>query len=356
MTEGPKIRITLEDTESARVSKVVEHLQNAKEVPLVREIGDANNKNNDGVLTILSLLAAGLLGGFFTWVAWQVLPDADDTFTSNMQASFTLTLTIATVLILADGAMSRSAAKLGKSAAIAIPTAIVLALLLGLVANWIYSTLVEASLDDLYRLGLSDFELLEAFYARNHLNRGLAWSFLGLAAGLSIGIASLAIKRVLVTGAGGFIGGFAGGFTFDFIPGDEALAQITGLVITGAAVGLSVSLLEQVTKSSWLEIVRGGMAGKQFILYQSQITLGSSPSANITLIKDPAISPIAATIKRVGNSVKIIAADSTKPISVDGATSFERQLSDGSSIILGSTELRFREKSQKTIDSGIVRG
>jgi len=356
VNEGPKIIITVEDTESARVSKVVEHLQNAKEVGLVREIGDANSRNNDGVITIFSLLAAGLVGGFLTWVAWQILPDTDDTFTANMQASFTLTLIIATVLILADGAMSRSAAKLGKSAAIAIPTAIVLALILGLVANSIYTTLVEQTVEDLYRLGLYDDEWLEAFSDRNHLNRGLAWSILGLAAGLSVGIASLAAKRILVTGAGGFIGGFAGGFTFDFISGDEALAQITGLVITGAAVGLSVSLLEQVTKSSWLEIVRGGMAGKQFILYQSQITLGSSPSANITLIKDPAIAPIAATIKRVGNSVKIIASDRSKPISVDGASSFERQLSDGSSIMLGSTELRFREKSQKINDSGIVRG
>jgi hypothetical protein len=356
LSEGPKIRISLEDTESARVSKVVEHLQNAKEVPLVREIGEASNRNTDGIFTIFSLLVAGLLGGFFTWVAWRILPESNDTFTSNMQASFTLTLIVATVLILADGAMSRSAAKLGKSAAIAIPTAIVLALLLGLVANWIYSTLVEATWDDLIMLGLSEEEFFEAFYDRNHVNRGLAWSILGLAAGLSVGIASMAIKRVLVTGAGGFIGGFAGGFTFDFIAGDEALAQITGLAITGAAVGLSVSLLEQVTKSSWLEIVRGGMAGKQFILYQSQITLGSSPSANITLIKDPAIAPIAATIKRVGSSVKIIAADRSKPISVDGASSFERQLSDGSSIILGSTELRFREKSQKINDSGIVRG
>jgi hypothetical protein len=356
MSDRPKIKISLEDTESSRVSQVVEQLQTAKEVPLVREIGDAKSTNSDGIITVISLLFAGLLGGFFTWVAWRSLPESQDTFTSNMQASFTLTLLVATVLILADGAMSRSGAKLAKSSSIAIPTAIVLALLLGLVANSIYSSLVEATWDDLLRLGLSNEQLYEAFLARNHLNRGLAWSILGLAAGLSVGMASLALKRVLITGAGGLVGGFTGGFVFDFISGDESLAQITGLAITGAAVGLSVSLLEQVTKSSWLEIVRGGMAGKQFILYQSQITIGSSPSANITLIKDPAIAPIAATIKRVGTSVKIVAADRSNPISVDGASSFERQLSDGSSIILGSTELRFREKSQKINDSGILRG
>ena len=356
MDENSRIKITLEDTQSSRVSEVVEQLQTAKEVPLVREIGDSTQRNTDGIFTILALVLAGLLGGFVTWMIWRSLPETEDTFTSNMQASFTLTLGIATVLILADGAMSRSAAKLGRLAAIGIPSAIVLALILGLVANGIYETLVAATFDDLNALGLSDEEFNEAFLARNHLNRGLAWSFLGLAAGLSVGVASLAPKRVVITGAGGLLGGFTGGFTFDFISGGEALAQITGLAITGAAVGLSVSLLEQVTKSSWIEIVRGGMAGKQFILYQNQITLGSSPGANITLIKDPAIAPIAATIKRVGSSVKIMAADRANPISVDGASSFERELSDGSSIILGSTELRFREKSQKINDSGILRG
>jgi len=356
MNQGPRIKITLEDTESSRVRKVVEHLEKAKEVPLIREIGDSRTTNSDGVVTVVSLLFAGLLGGFFTWLAWRSLPDTQDAFSSNMQASFTLTLVIATVLILADGAMSRSAAKLAKLSAIAIPSAVVLALLLGLVANSIYSSLVEATWNDLLRLGLSDAQFYEAFLARNHLNRGLAWSVLGLAAGLSVGVASLAVKRVVITGAGGLVGGFTGGFIFDFIAGDESLAQITGLAITGAAVGLSVSLLEQVTKSSWLEIVRGGMAGKQFILYQNQITLGSSPGANITLIKDSAIAPIAATIKRVGSSVKIFAADKANPISVDGSSSFERELSDGSVIILGSTELRFREKSQKINDSGILRG
>ena len=356
MSDKPKIKITLEDTESLKVSDIVEQLEKAKSVPLVREIGEYKSNSIDGLITIVSLLFAGLAGGFVAWVSWQIAPEAEDTFTSNMMASFTLTLAIASVLILADGALSRSASKLGRSTLIAIPSAIVLALLLGLVANAIYENLVEDTLRELYFLGLVGEEFSEAFRSRNHLNRGLAWSVLGLAAGLSVGIASKAWKRIAVTGAGGFVGGFLGGFVFDFITGDEGLAQITGLAITGAAIGLSVSLLEQVTKSSWLEIVKGGMAGKQFILYQNQITLGSSPSANITLIKDPSILPIHATIKRSGSSISIFAADRSNPINVDGTSGFERQLLEGSTIILGSTEVRFREKSQKINDSGIVRG
>jgi hypothetical protein len=165
----------------------------------------------------------------------------------------------------------------------------------------------------------------------------------------------LAIKRIVITGAGGFAGGFIGGFLFDFFQGEE-IAQITGLVITGAAVGLSVSLLEQVTKSSWLEIVKGGMAGKQFILYQNSITIGSSPAANVTLIKDPAIPGVVATIRRSGSTVSIISADRTIPISVNGVASFEHRLTEGAVIVLGSTEIRFREKAKQVNDSAIIRG
>jgi hypothetical protein len=178
---------------------------------------------------------------------------------------------------------------------------------------------------------------------------------LGLSAGISVGVPSLAIRRILVTGSGGAIGGFVGGFLFDFFQG-QTEAQIVGLGVLGAAIGLSVSLLEQATKSSWLEIVRGGMAGKQFILYQNQVTLGSSPAANVTLIKDPGIAAFAATIKKFGSTVSISATDRAIPISVDGVTAFEHKLKEGSVIILGSTEIRFREKSKQINNKTIVRG
>jgi hypothetical protein len=227
----------------------------------------------------------------------------------------------------------------------------------GFIAHSIYSYLTERNAEALFAIGLTTDNpaFWEEFYSRNHLSRGIAWSFLGLAAGIAVGITSLAIKRVLITAGGGFVGGFIGGFLFDYFEG-EAVAQISGLVITGGAVGLAVSLLEQVTKSSWLEIVKGGMAGKQFILYQNSITLGSSPSANITLIKDNAIPPIAALIKKFGNNVTISSAAPGMAISVDGVSAFEHRLKEGSLIVLGGTEVRFRERSKQINNSSIQRG
>ena len=358
VTEKPKsvIKISTADLESAQVNATVDHIKKAQDIVLVREVGTSSG-NRDGIITILVLTVAGVISGFATWGVWNVLPEASDSFIANMQSSVSITLIVAICLVLADAGLSRSAAKLGRSLLFALPAAILASLLFGLLANWIYSTMVDATYESLLNSGLdpNTQAFLTEFMNRNHLNRGLAWLVLGLAAGLSVGVPSLSMKRIGITAAGGAVGGFIGGFLFDFFEG-EAIAQIVGLCVTGAAVGLSVSLLEQVTKSSWLEIVRGGMAGKQFILYQSQITVGSSPAANVTLIKDPAIAPVAAVIKKFGSNVTISASDRTRPITVDGVAAFEHRLKEGSSIVLGSTEMRFREKSKKINNSTIVRG
>jgi hypothetical protein len=350
-----KFKITAEDTVREDVVRVADHIERAKEIPLIREVG-SDTGSKDGFLTILALLGGGLVGGALVWAFWQVLPETDDTFWSNMNASFTVAVAIALALILVDGALNRSAAKLGRSLLIAVPAAIGAAIVFGLIANQVYSTLVESTFDALTAQGFdpSGPAFWEQFQSRNHLNRGLAWMLLGAAAGVGVGASSKSLRRILITGAGGLVGGFIGGFVFDFFQGED-LAQISGLLITGGVIGFSVSMLEQATKSSWIEITRGGMAGKQFILYQSQVTIGSSPTANVTLIKDPAIAPIAATIRRVGSTVSIIAADRNHPLSVNGVTAFDHVLQEGAVIVLGATELRFREKSRKINDAKIVR-
>jgi len=355
-----QIVITSEHLASDNVSQTLNNLQHAKEIPLIRQVGE-DKASMDGLFTILILLGAGLISGVLTWLAWNNLPvfkdPNQDSTTANLWASFTITVIIAIVLVAADAGQSRSLPKLGMALAIATPAALLLAWLLGMLANEVYKSMVEQTYNSLTNQGLdpSTQAFWDSFASKNHLNRGLAWSILGLAAGLSVGVSSRSVKRSAITAGGGFAGGFIGGFVFDYFTGSQDLSQVVGLAITGGSVGLAVSLLEQATKSSWIEIVRGGMSGKQFILYQNEVTLGSSPNANITLIKDPAIAPIAAVIRRRGATVLIKAANPAVPVSVNGVASYETQLSEGALITLGSTELRFREKSKKVSNAAIVR-
>lgn len=348
-------KIEAADLNLAQTSEVVDHMRRAQEVPLVREVG-TDKKSYGGLLSLLWLVLAGIGGGFLTWVSWNIFTFPEDSFGNNLMTSLTLAVLVGVVIILVDSSTGRSLPKVGKALLIGVPTSIVAGLLLGLVANAIYGSLVETLGMRLFEEGFDPTtdEFWAEFTAQNHLNRGLAWMFLGLAAGIAVGVSSLAWKRILVAGAGGLVGGFVGGFVFDFFQGEDA-AQVAGLIITGVCIGAGIGLIEQASKTSWLEIVQGGMAGKQFILYKSEITLGSSPSADVTLIKDPAIPGLAARIQRRGATVTIVSLDASQPIEVNGQAVQNAQLSEGAVISLGATRVRFRARSRNQVNAGIRR-
>ena len=353
--EKPVIKLSLEDISSAKTADVVGHLQSAQQVPLVRNVG-VEGKNYGGLLTLLWMTLAGVGGGLFTWALWNVLPQPEDSTANNLQTAVSLAMGITIVLVAVDSGLTRSWPKVGKAFLIGIPTALVAALILGLMANAFYQSWSETIWNDLIESGLDP--TTESFYtelqSRNHLGRGIAWSLIGLAAGLGVGVSTLAGKRILVTSIGGLLGGFLGGFLFDFFTG-EASAQIVGLVVTGVSIGLGIGLIEQAAKTSWLEIVQGGMAGKQFILYKPTVVLGSAPAADVTLIKDPAIPSFAAEISRKAGAVTLTSLDPSRPVVVNGAAVSKTTLGEGSTIELGATIVRYRERNKKEVSASIVR-
>ncbi len=350
-----KFSIEMSDLESAETAQVVDHIKRAQDVPLVREVG-VETRNYGALLTLMWLSLGGIAGGLLAWLSWQIMPSDLDSFASNLLAAFTIGAFVAFAIIMTDALQSGTFSKVGKALLIGLPSAIVISLIMGLIANAIYGAMVESLYERLVNQGLSPNQdaFWTAFANQNHLNRGLAWMLIGLGAGLAVGISSLAWKRILVAGAGGLVGGFLGGFLFDFFTG-EAAAQVVGLIVTGLAVGVGIGLMEQATKTSWLEIVQGGMAGKQFILFKPQITLGSSPAADVTLIKDPAIPGVAARISRRGSSVTITSLEPQNPISVNGQAAQTIRLEEGAVIGLGATRVRYRERGKNQVTAGVRR-
>jgi hypothetical protein len=353
-----KIVISEESMTSADVESTLNQLSEAKKVPLVRNIGEPE-KTGGNLWAIGWLILSGSLGGLVTWVTWVVFlteEAVEDTTISNILTTMSVAVLVGMALVIGDTLQSSSTSKMGQRIGIGIGVALVGGLLLGMVANLLYTSGIERIFDDLLASGLdvTDDEFFDELFRRNHLNRGIAWSFIGLAAGLTVGVASLLPKRILITSGGGLVGGFLGGFLFDFMPG-EASAQILGLLVTGFAIGGSIALSEEAVKTAWIEITHGGMAGKQFILYKKNISLGSSPSADITLIKDSAMPAIAATMERQGTQMVITVVDPQSPIFVNGQEAGRSPLRDGDTVSLGATGIRYRERGKKAVSSGVVR-
>jgi hypothetical protein len=356
-----RIVITEADLATSENAEIVAKMEDAQKQTLVRTVGAPQKKGNAGVRAILLLTGAGILGGALafggTKLSGTFLADASTTV-SNLAFTFTLAFVIGLTVAIADAASSRSASKVGIAAAIAVPASIVIGLAIGALANVFYSSVMTNILNTAQNK-LSNGESEEAIYAwirnQSHVPRGVAWMMVGIAAGLTVGIASRSLKRTGLTIGGGALGGFIGGFTFDFFPQDlEFLSQLVGITITGMLIGLSMGLLEQAAKSRWIDIVEGGFAGKQFILYKSDLTLGSSQQADITLIKDPTIAPLHARIYSNGGRAWIESLNPGMPCSVDGRVETKLALDDNSIISIGATKISYREKNAKQTAVGSI--
>lgn len=351
--DANKIRISLDDLATADVTKRVEDMEAAKKVVMVRQVGIPTKESGASLRAIATFLGAGLLGGLFAFAMTRLqteLTKDSSVLISNLSFTFLLAFCISLVIVLVEAISTKSASKIGQAAIVAIPAAIVLSLALGFLAHSLYSALMENLFNNLQTLiqnGTITTEAQALDYQRdhNHIPRGLAWMFVGITGGLIIGLASRSGKRLLMTVLGGALGGFLGGFVFDFIPGLLA-AQAVGISLLGLLIGLSMSLIEQVAKSQWIEIITGGMAGKQFILYKNDIVIGSAPNSDIQLIKDSAIPAQAARISTRNNQTIIESLHPGIPCNVEGQVGNRFPLFDGANIQFGSTQIRYRSKSK----------
>lgn len=370
--EPDRIVISSADLSTSAVEDRVQQMAQAQKVALVRTVG-APTTSSGAWKAVLALTLGGALGGVLAFALQRLLLSslnlfADNNFLTNLTFAFIMALTIGVCVSLAEVVTNRSWGKLWVVAAIAIPAAIIAALALGLLAHWAYTAGTEWLYNSAYEQytggNLTDDQVQSYLVLRLHPIRGFAWMLVGVSAGIAAGAASRSWKRTALAVLGGAVGGFLGGFIFDFIPmGDsedsansaEIVAQLVGITLLGTLIGLATGLVEQAGKSRWIEIVSGGLAGKQFILYKSSITLGSSPGADITLIKDPSIAPVAATMRATGSRCEITSATG-EPVVVNGIAAMSAALADGDVVTLGSSQLRFREKASRSQMPGAVVG
>lgn len=186
------------------------------------------------------------------------------------------------------------------------------------------------------------------------MGRAAAWALAAVPAGLGQGIA-LREKKVVLNGLlGAVLGGLLGGLLFDPIyylingAGDSAaLSRAVGLGTIGLFVGLFIGLVEQWTKTAWLLMKAGPLAGKQFILYRNPAVLGSSPKADIYLFKDEAIEPRHALIHNRGGRFEIEDCNTPDGTYVNGIPVQKQLLQSGDQIVVGKTVLEFSIRDAK---------
>jgi hypothetical protein len=209
----------------------------------------------------------------------------------------------------------------------------------GAIAQELYGKIIENIVNDSgYAIGPTDFKLNAA--------RALGWAILGVGVGAALGAAQQSSRKLVNGLIGGAIGGAIGGFLFNYVAQatqSEGTTRFVTDAIAGAAIGIAIGLVEIARRQAWLRVTGGGMAGKEFILYHANTNLGSSPKAEITLIKDPAISPFHFRIEDRGRE-RVLTAYEGAAVAVNGSPVATQRLRAGDSIQVGNTTLGYQEK------------
>jgi hypothetical protein len=183
------------------------------------------------------------------------------------------------------------------------------------------------------------------------LTRGLGFLFLGLAVGLSEGIAARSLGKLSYGTLGGTLGGFLGGSLFGLVylitlqqGGNAAIAGALGFVIMGACIGSLSALVQGVFQPASVKVLRGWQEGREYPLDKDDSLLGRDEHADIALFRDMKVEKQHAIIQRDGARYLLLnnsaPAEFTRVNDVPVPQLCELQ--DGDRVQLGNVVLRFQ--------------
>jgi hypothetical protein len=183
------------------------------------------------------------------------------------------------------------------------------------------------------------------------LGRGLGWMLLGVAIGMSEGIAARSMGKFSYGALGGAIGGFLGGMLFHvFYHFNRQFASTTylwsalGLVILGACIGSLSALVQTIFQPASVRVLRGWQEGREYALDKSQNLLGREEHADIALFRDMRVEKRHAYIRQQNGRYVLVnhGAPPQYTLVNDMPVTGALELADGDRIQLGNVLLRFQ--------------
>jgi hypothetical protein len=279
---------------------------------------------------------AGLLGALFAWgVCEPSFVDGGGHRWGNILMLPAIVTFMCVGFGLAESLVERSLQKALLRGVLALPLGIVLGFVFDFAANIIYS------------IGLTICAEMGVQTNRNPavwIARGIAWAVFGAAAGTIYGIVGQSWKKAKYGIIGGLIGAGIGGMIFDPIAmatKGGSVSRAVGFALVGVATGVAMGLVESALKDRWLYVTAGPLAGKQFILYKAQTSIGSQQQSDIYLFKD---SNILAQHALIGISGSRVMLKALGPAFVGGSPVQTRLLQDGDLLQIGRYAFRYKER------------
>lgn len=327
---------------------------------LRRDVGELEPQSWFAKIVFSSWFYLAICSGVGAFLGWLIMEPFIDDFRADGEdlAASVLTFPVVAGMVglflgAAEGIMCRNALRAVISGSVGLAVGFVGALLALFPTGIVFSLMGSLSRslsrdpeDDVMPTGIALLVFM--------MGRAAAWAIVSIPTGMGQGIA-LREKKVIINGVvGGVLGGMLGGMLFDPISmvltsadGQATYSRAVGFVCIGLMVGLFVGLVEGWTKTAWLIMRKGPLAGKQFILFKDTTFLGSSPKAEIYLFKDDAIEPRHAVIYNRGGRFEIEDKETPDGTYVNGIPVKRQMLQHGDQIVMGQTVLEFALKEAR---------
>ena len=183
------------------------------------------------------------------------------------------------------------------------------------------------------------------------LARGIGWSLLGVAIGMSEGFAARSLGKFSYGAIGGAIGGFVGGALFELFyyearraGGTDYFWNAMGLVILGACIGSLSALVQAAFQPASVRVLRGWQEGREYPLEKTASLLGRAEHADIALFRDMKIEKQHALIRRVNEQYLLVnnGAPPDQTLVNEQPIAASIALQDGDRIQLGNVLMRFQ--------------
>lgn len=198
----------------------------------------------------------------------------------------------------------------------------------------------------------------ERYLLLNFIGRVLGWTLVGLAIGVCQGGFELHWRKLRNGMIGGTIGGFLGGLFFgpvSWIVGSPLSSRAVAFVLLGLFVGLLLGLVQVLLREAWLTVEQGFRPGRQLILDQDVITMGTSEKAGLIFIAYGAkgVEPIHTRIRRHKDGTYTVEDNASRAGTFlnDEEIAEPMRLHDGDVIQLGINKVRFSETLRVGQDS-----
>jgi Inner membrane component of T3SS, cytoplasmic domain len=283
--------------------------------------------------------SAGLVGSLLAWgLAERGFVDGERGRWGNIWMLPMIVTLMCVGFAVAESLIERSLKKVLTRGALSLPLGIAFGFVFDAIANAFYAV----ALNLCRAAGAQTFHNPAVWLAR-----GFAWAVFGAAGGIVYGIVGRSMKKTAFGVLGGAIGAVLGGTIFDpisFATHGGAPSRAVGFGLLGLATGVGMGLVENALKDRWLYVTAGPLAGKQFILYKPQTTIGSDQSCDIYLFKDPQIEPDHAVLQLKASRIYLLAKGAAY---VSGQPVRGPQILESGGIVqMGRYSFRYQEKER----------